>query len=105
LRNEFIRLTGYHRKSVVRLLNARPVRQVLVYGKGQAVKIKPVKKRPANRAGKRAYTEEAVAALRPVRAFFRHKCAGNEVSERSPLFSKINLQVFCPKQTGRCIFL
>jgi transposase InsO family protein len=74
LLNEFIRLTGYHRKSAVRLLNARPVRQVLVYGKGQAVKIKPEQKRPANRAGKRAYTEEVVAALRLVWAFFWHKC-------------------------------
>ena len=41
---EFTRLTGYHRKSAVRLLAAKPV------------KLKPEKKRPANRKGKRVYS-------------------------------------------------
>jgi hypothetical protein len=50
--DEFTRLTGYHRKSAVRLLSRKPVREVLVRGNGKTVKFKPEKKQPANRAGK-----------------------------------------------------
>jgi hypothetical protein len=71
---EFIRLTGYHRKSAIRLLSGEPVREVLIYADGGAVKLKPGKKRPANRKGKRACTDEVIAALRLVRSFFRYKC-------------------------------
>jgi hypothetical protein len=35
LLTEFTRLTGYHRKSAIRLLGASPVRQVMVYGRGK----------------------------------------------------------------------
>jgi hypothetical protein len=72
--DEFIRLTGFHRKSAVRLLNTRPVQQVMVYVKGKPVKIKPEKKRPSNRKGKRIYTEEVIAVLRQVWMFFWYKC-------------------------------
>ncbi|MDR3356578.1 MAG: hypothetical protein LBO04_05245 [Spirochaetaceae bacterium] len=41
---EFIRLTSYHRKSAVRLLNARTLRQVMVYVEEKPVKIKPEKR-------------------------------------------------------------
>jgi hypothetical protein len=56
LLDEFTRLTAYHRKSAVRLLSRKPVREVLVCGNGRAVKFKPEQKRPANRKGKRKYT-------------------------------------------------
>jgi transposase InsO family protein len=74
LLDEFTMLTGYHRKSAVRLLCAKPVKQVTVYIKGKAVKIKPGKKRPANRKGKRIYNDEVVRALRLVWTFFWYKC-------------------------------
>jgi hypothetical protein len=38
------------------------------------VKFKPGKKRPANRKGKRIYTDEAIAAFRQVWTFFWYKC-------------------------------
>jgi hypothetical protein len=65
LLDEFTRLTGYHRKSPVRLLNARPLREALVTLDGKPVKLKPEKKRPQNRKGMRLYTDEVIAALRP----------------------------------------
>jgi transposase InsO family protein len=74
LLDEFTRLTGYHRKSAVRLLGAKPVKQVMVYTGGKAVTIKPEKKRPANRKGKRIYTDEVIAVLRMVWEFFWFKC-------------------------------
>ncbi|MDR1574834.1 MAG: transposase, partial [Treponema sp.] len=74
LLDEFTRLTGYHRKSAVRVLCRKPVREVLVYGNGKAVKFKPEKKRPANRTGKRIYTDEVITALRVVWTFFWFKC-------------------------------
>jgi hypothetical protein len=85
LPDEFPRLTGCHRKSAIRLLSAMPVREVLVTVDGTPIKLKPEKKRPANRKGKRAYTDEAIAALRLIWAFFRYKRAGNEVSAKSLL--------------------
>jgi len=72
--DEFISLTGYHRKSAVRLLGAKRVKQVTVYVDGKPVKIKPEKKRPANRKGKRVYTDEVINALRLVWTFFWYKC-------------------------------
>jgi hypothetical protein len=74
LLDEFTRLTGYHRKSAVRLLNARPARNVLVTLDGKPVKLKPEKKRPANRKGKRIYTDEVITSLRLVWTFFWYKC-------------------------------
>jgi hypothetical protein len=74
LLDEFTRLTGCHRKSAVRLLTARPVKQAMLYLDGKAVKLKPEKKRPANRTGKRFYADEVIASLRLVWAFFWYKC-------------------------------
>jgi len=71
---EFTRLTGYHRKSAIRLLSANPVKQVMIYGKGKAVKIKPERRRISNRKGKRIYTDDVIAALRLVWMFFWFKC-------------------------------
>jgi hypothetical protein len=45
----------------------------LIYAR-EAVKLKPKKKRPVNRKGKRIYTDEVFAAFRVVRAFFWYKC-------------------------------
>jgi hypothetical protein len=74
LLDEFTRLTGYHRTSAVRLLGAKPVKQVIIYSGGKAIKIKPEKKRPSNRKGKRIYTDEVIAALRLLWEFFWFKC-------------------------------
>jgi hypothetical protein len=74
LLDEFTRLTGYHRKSASRLLAAKPTKQALVYLGGKPVKLKPEKKRPANRKGKRVYTDEVITCLRSVWAFFWFKC-------------------------------
>jgi hypothetical protein len=74
LLTEFTRLTGYHRKSAIRLLGASPVRQVMMYGRGKAVKLKPEKKRPANRKGKPVYTSDVIAALKVIWVFFWYKC-------------------------------
>jgi hypothetical protein len=46
----------------------------MAYGKDTAVKLKPEKKRPANRKGKRIYTDEAIRCLRLVWTFFWYKC-------------------------------
>ena len=72
--DNFTKLTGYHRKSAVRLLSVKPVKQVILYQKGKAIKIKPEKKRPSNRKGKRIYTDDIIAALRLVWKFFWYKC-------------------------------
>jgi len=67
--DEFTGLTGCHRKSAVRILGAKAVKQVMAY-----VDSKPVKRRPSNRKGKRTYTDEVINALRQVWTFFRFKC-------------------------------
>jgi hypothetical protein len=77
LLTEFVRLTGYHRKSTNRLLSRSPVRQVMVYGRGKAVKLKPEKKRPANRRGKPVYTSGVITALKVIWVFFWYKCGKN----------------------------
>jgi hypothetical protein len=54
LLGEFTRLTGYHRKSAVRLFNTRPVKPVMVYAGGKAIRLKPEKKaarQPERQAG------------------------------------------------------
>jgi transposase InsO family protein len=72
--DEFILLTGYHRKSAIRLLSKKTVKQVILYVNGKPVKIKPEKKRPANRKGKRIYNDEVINCLRSVWTFFWFKC-------------------------------
>jgi hypothetical protein len=73
--DEFIRITGYkNRKYALRILNKPQAPQALLIVKGKAVKLKPQKKRPANRTGKKIYTDEAIASLRLVWAFFWYKC-------------------------------
>jgi hypothetical protein len=48
LLDEFIKLTGYHRKSAIRLLCAKPTNQmIMVYIDRKPVKVKPEKKRPS----------------------------------------------------------
>jgi hypothetical protein len=59
LLDEFTWLTGYHRKSAIQLLSAKPVREVLAF---------------ANRKGKYRYTGEVIASLRLVWNFFWYKC-------------------------------
>jgi hypothetical protein len=56
----------------------------MVYPDGKAVKLNPETTRPANRTGKRIYTDEVTAALRGGWAFFWYKGVGNEVSASSP---------------------
>ena len=72
--NEFTRLTRYHRKSAVRLLAAKPPRAALVYVDGKPVTLRPGKKRPANRKGRRAYSDEAMHCLRLVWTCFWYTC-------------------------------
>ena len=74
LLDEFTNLTGYHRKSAIRLLNAMPVKQVMLYIDGKAVKLKPQKKRQSNRKGKRIYSDEVIDYLRMLWTFFLFKC-------------------------------
>jgi hypothetical protein len=74
LLDEFTRLTGCHRKSAVRLLGARPIKQAVAYIDGKPVKVRPEKRRPSNRKGKRIYTDEVIDALRLVWTFFWFKC-------------------------------
>ena len=74
LLDEFTRLTAYHRKSAVRLLAATPPTAAPVSINGKPVKLKPEKKRPANRKGRRIYSDEAVHCLHLVWTFFRYKC-------------------------------
>ncbi|MDR2741377.1 MAG: hypothetical protein LBB98_04395 [Treponema sp.] len=66
LLTECPRLTGYHRKSAIRLLHAKPVREILVFVNREPVKINSEKKWPANRKGKCLYIDEVIAALRLV---------------------------------------
>jgi hypothetical protein len=84
LLGEFTRLTGYHRKPAVRLLSRKPVREVLLCGNGRAVKFKPEKKRPANRTGKRIYTDEVIASLRLGWVFFWYKCVRQRSLTKNP---------------------
>jgi len=74
LLDEFIKLTKYHRKSAIRLLNIKPIKQPIIYINGKPVKLKPEKRRPSNRKGKRIYTNEVIDCLRLVWTFFWFKC-------------------------------
>ncbi|MDR1220062.1 MAG: transposase family protein [Treponema sp.] len=80
--DEFIKITGYkNRKYALRILNKPKPPQALLVGDGKAVKLKPLKKRPANRTGKKIYTDEAIASLRLVWTFFWYKCGRTEGSQ------------------------
>jgi hypothetical protein len=46
----------------------------MLYVDGKPVKIKPEKKHPSNRKGKRIYSDEVIACLRLVWTFFWYKC-------------------------------
>ncbi|MDR2185607.1 MAG: hypothetical protein LBO80_08095, partial [Treponema sp.] len=76
--NECIRLTGYNRKYALRILNQPQVPQALLVVNGETVKLKPRKKRPANRKGKKIYTGEVIASLRLIWAFFWYKYGRTE---------------------------
>ena len=82
--DEFTRLTGFHRKHAVRLLGARPVKEVLVHTDSGPVRLRPERKRPANRKGRRVYDDATIACLRRVWAFFWYKCGRTEVRRFSP---------------------
>jgi hypothetical protein len=87
--DEFTSITGYkNRKYALRLLNKPVPAQALFFVKGGAVKLKPTKPNPANRKGKKIYTDDVIAALRLVWVFFRYKrgklpappsCAGRRI--------------------------
>ena len=62
--NEFIRTTGYNRKYALRILSKPETAEPLLVIKGKTVKLRPLKKRPANRTGKKIYTDDIIAALR-----------------------------------------
>jgi hypothetical protein len=72
--NEVQFITGYNRKYALRILNKSQAPQALLTVKGKAVKLKPPKKKPANRTGKKIYTDEVLASLRLIWAFFWYKC-------------------------------
>jgi hypothetical protein len=73
--DEFIKITGYkNRKYALRILNKPQTAQAVLTVKGKTVKLKPAKKRPANRKGKKIYTGEVIASLRLIWTFFRFKC-------------------------------
>ena len=79
LLDEFTKLTGYHRKYAVRMLGAKQMKQVMTVIDGKPVKLKPEKKRPSNRKGKRIYTDEVIASFRLLWAFFWFKCGRTKV--------------------------
>ncbi|MDR0688925.1 MAG: transposase, partial [Spirochaetaceae bacterium] len=73
--DEFIKITGYkNRKYALRILNTPQAPQALLVVKSKTVKLKPQKKRPPNRKGKKIYTDQVIASLRLIWAFFWYKC-------------------------------
>jgi hypothetical protein len=67
--DEFIRITGYkNRKYALRLLNKPVQTHALLFVKGEAVKLKPAKPKPANRKGKIfMYRQGRLPAIGPER--------------------------------------
>jgi hypothetical protein len=63
-----------NRKYSLRLLNIPTRAYAFLFVKGGTVKLKPAKPKPANRKGKKIYTDEVITSLRLIRAFFRYKC-------------------------------
>jgi hypothetical protein len=77
--DDFIRITGCkNRKYALRILNKPLEPQALLVVKGKAIKLKPQKKRPANRTGKKIYTDEVIASLRLIWVYFWYKCGRTE---------------------------
>ena len=73
--SEFVKTTGYNRKYALRILNKSGISEVLTIADGKPVKLKKEKKkRPKNRQGKRIYTDEVIACLRKLWAFYWYKC-------------------------------
>jgi hypothetical protein len=71
----FILTTGFkNRQYALRLLNKPETAQAVIIIKGKAVKLKPSRKRPANRKGKKICADEVIASLRLIRTFFWYKC-------------------------------
>jgi hypothetical protein len=60
--NECIQLTGYNRKYALRILNQHQSPLAMLVANGEMVKLKPRKKRPANRKGKKIYTGKIIAS-------------------------------------------
>jgi hypothetical protein len=58
--NEVRFITGYNRKYALRILNQHQAPRALLMVNGETVKLKPRKKRPANRKGKKIYTDEVI---------------------------------------------
>jgi hypothetical protein len=74
LLDEFVKRTGDDRKYAIKLLKKR-AKEVVLYKKGRAVKVKPEKRRrPANRRGRKKYDEDFAVVLRHIWAFFWYKC-------------------------------
>jgi hypothetical protein len=69
--DEFTRLAGCHRKPAIRVLNGKPVREILFPVGGKPVKLKPEKKRPACRGG--ANRRETVETPGLPHSHSRHK--------------------------------
>jgi ribosomal protein L32 len=74
------RLTGYHHKSAVRLLRTKPARESLLFVDGKPVKLKPDKKHPPNRKGKRLYADGSSLPSARSGPSSGSNAAGNEVS-------------------------
>ncbi|MDR2796354.1 MAG: hypothetical protein LBB47_06570, partial [Spirochaetaceae bacterium] len=73
--DEFVLITGYKKRNyALRILNQPEAPQALLVVNGKTVKLKPQKKRPANRTGKKIYTDEVIASLRLIWTFFWYKC-------------------------------
>jgi hypothetical protein len=73
--DEFIKITGYkNRKYALRILNKPEAPQAILVVNGKAVKLKPPKKKPANRKGKKIYTQDAFCFNRCSEAPHRPCC-------------------------------
>jgi hypothetical protein len=71
-------ITGYNRKYAPRIQNQPQSSRALLVINGETVKLKPLKKRLANRTGKKIYTDEVIASLRLIWTFFWYKCGRTE---------------------------
>ena len=73
--DEFIKTTGFNRKYALRKLGKQNIKDDIVIIDGKPVKLKAEKKkRPKNRQGKRIYTDDVIACLRKLWAFYWYKC-------------------------------
>jgi hypothetical protein len=67
--DEFIKTSGYNRKYALRILTRREPKAAILHPKEGTVKLKASPKRPANRKGKKIYTDELIASLRLIWIF------------------------------------